>query len=200
MAAEPGWYPDPRNSGLQWWWDGAAYTESRPTPTGEGAVPTSSVQRLQQMAANVTPPLRGAVYVDWTGIEAALQVFGQTPADIIAVTWAELRHDAIQHGLFFTPSLVMLSRVGVVATSGKKKVFGGPQVDGIVFSDARKVGPMDYQLEWLTKFAIGFAASGNVPLGYLLWGGNANTPSTLGPAADERDRFLGEINVVLGTL
>jgi len=33
--AAPGWYPDPSNLAMEHWWDGAAYTQSRP----RGAAP-----------------------------------------------------------------------------------------------------------------------------------------------------------------
>lgn len=30
MSAAPGWYVDPANPGTEHWWDGTAYTQSRP--------------------------------------------------------------------------------------------------------------------------------------------------------------------------
>lgn len=30
IAAPPGWYPDPSNPTVEHWWDGRAYTQSRP--------------------------------------------------------------------------------------------------------------------------------------------------------------------------
>lgn len=49
-SAAPGWYPDPRDPAIEFWWDGSRYTQSRPraaTPAPATAVvpatPTSTV-------------------------------------------------------------------------------------------------------------------------------------------------------------
>lgn len=32
MSAPPGWYPDPNDPSLELWWNGGAYTRTRPAP------------------------------------------------------------------------------------------------------------------------------------------------------------------------
>ena len=42
-AAPPGWYADPSNPAHEHWWDGTAYTQSRPTaPSVVSAVPAAA--------------------------------------------------------------------------------------------------------------------------------------------------------------
>ncbi|MES2171683.1 MAG: NINE protein [Actinomycetota bacterium] len=41
-TAPPGWYPDPTNPTVEHWWDGTAYSQSRPLVRYSGAVSPKS--------------------------------------------------------------------------------------------------------------------------------------------------------------
>jgi hypothetical protein len=38
LSAPPGWYADPANPSTEHWWDGVAYTQSRPAPPAAAPV------------------------------------------------------------------------------------------------------------------------------------------------------------------
>lgn len=65
MTAPPGWYPDPSNPAVEYWWDGTAYTQSRPTapatpvvyaPTA--AAPAPAYAPARYVAAGTSPKSR----------------------------------------------------------------------------------------------------------------------------------------------
>jgi hypothetical protein len=67
-AAPAGWYPDPSNPGFEHWWDGTAYTQSRPVgpsaPPPPGAyapvayAPPGGYTPAQLAAAGISPKSR----------------------------------------------------------------------------------------------------------------------------------------------
>jgi len=55
--AAPGWYTDPSNPAIEHWWDGAAYTQSRPRMTPPPA-PYPAGPGVRRFAGPVSPKSR----------------------------------------------------------------------------------------------------------------------------------------------
>jgi hypothetical protein len=60
MSAPAGWYPDPSNPGLEHWWDGVAYTHSRPRQAAGALVPYGAAAPGAYRRAGVSPKSRTA--------------------------------------------------------------------------------------------------------------------------------------------
>ena len=60
MGAQPGWYPDSRDPGVQWYWNGVAYTARH--PMGDGSDPRfgAPASSLPQQPAVGLPPAEAA--------------------------------------------------------------------------------------------------------------------------------------------
>lgn len=58
MSAPAGWYPDPSNSGVEHWWDGAAYTQSRSRSGPAELAPYGPVVPMLYRAPGVSPKSR----------------------------------------------------------------------------------------------------------------------------------------------
>ena len=54
MQAAAGWYADPNNPGVEHWWDGTAYTQTRP----RAAAPAPYYPGYQARAAGASPKSR----------------------------------------------------------------------------------------------------------------------------------------------
>ncbi len=64
-TAPPGWYPHPDNAGVEHWWDGAQYTQSRPVapanavvPAPYGYAPAAPAPYARVVPAGVSPKSR----------------------------------------------------------------------------------------------------------------------------------------------
>jgi hypothetical protein len=51
MSAAPGWYVDPANPGTEHWWDGTAYTQSRPRALALPSRPAGVSPKSRTVAA-----------------------------------------------------------------------------------------------------------------------------------------------------
>jgi hypothetical protein len=58
MSAPAGWYPDPSNPRLEHWWDGVAYTHSRPVQAGGALVPYGAAAPGVYRREGVSPKSR----------------------------------------------------------------------------------------------------------------------------------------------
>jgi len=70
-SAPAGWYPDPSNPDLEYWWDGSAYTQSR--PTGSADAP----------AANTPVVYAPAAYAGYRVVPAGTSPKSRTVATIL---------------------------------------------------------------------------------------------------------------------
>ena len=57
-AAAPGWYLDPSNPTVEHWWDGTAYTHSRPRSLPQPSAPQTVVYQTQVFLGPVSPKSR----------------------------------------------------------------------------------------------------------------------------------------------
>jgi hypothetical protein len=58
MSAPAGWYPDPSSPGVEHWWDGAAYTQSRARSGPAELAPYGPVVSMLSRAPGVSPKSR----------------------------------------------------------------------------------------------------------------------------------------------
>ena len=156
------------------------------------------MERIQQLVS-VAPNHFAKVNPDWVGVAEVLQTVGLSSADVVAATWCALGHANIEAGIDES-QLVLIHPRGVVATVGKKKMFGGARkFDGFEFAQVRTITPADYRDErGYGKFCIEFDAAGGMMLGRLQWDWTGrrfrNTQDEIIAVAEERDRVLSLVS------
>ena len=159
------------------------------------------MQNIQQLAA-AAPTVFNEATPDWAGVSEALPAAGVSPGDVVAATWCQLGHRNIE-ALIDATQLVLIHRRGLLATLGKKKMFGGAvKLDAVDFAKVRAVGPADYTDDrGFGKFCLELAGPGGMLLGRLQWAWRGkrfrNNQDDIMSVAEERDRIQAVIDGLL---
>jgi hypothetical protein len=142
-------------------------------------------------------------HIDLLSIGQALSAHGVAVSNILAASWCTFGTVNIE-ALVDAPTLAFVHPRGIIATVGKKKLFGGQvKYSSIDFSYCRSYGPVDHEdPRRFGKFCIEFAGAGGILLGRLQWTWRAkrfgDSRQQVMAIAEERDRILEIVSSVLG--
>lgn len=135
---------------------------------------------------------------DWSGIRDLLQEHGVDPASVTAVTWCSFGVRNIE-ALIDGPALTMVHTTGVLASLGKRTMFGKAlKFNEIAFGMCRSIDEAEYaDPRGLGKYCIEFSGPGGVLIGRLQWAWHAkrfgDSRAQIMAVAAERDRIMAAV-------
>jgi hypothetical protein len=139
-------------------------------------------------------------------LEPAMAAAGVSPSDALAVSWCRFSMHNIE-ALTEGTTLAIIHPLGIVETTGKKKMLGGGyKFRTIDFRQCRGFGPEDHinEQHGIAKFCIELVGAGGILLGRLEWHAQGkrfredrNRQEAM-KTAEERDRILSVVESLLG--